>query len=191
MSENAMGGFLRDDSEEKVKKRGFDNSSITLPLAKDDLCVFCESVPIDLEIKNTFEMTVCLKCTRTQLKLITKTKCISEYLLNDYELQHFKHLSRPNPRKGTWNDMQLFLEAEIIEFATEKFGSLSNIESIKLERKLKLKQRKLKKIKQSVRELKRKTFLVPENKKHIHNFINKGDTYSLCECGMRIEEEEL
>ncbi|KAM0681546.1 DNA repair protein rad14 [Glugoides intestinalis] len=190
MSTGDMGGFHR-DSEEKDKKRGVDNTSIIVPLEKGDLCVFCEGVPVDLEIKNTFNMTVCLKCTRTQLKLITKTKCISDYLLNDCELQHFKHLSRPNPRKGTWNDMQLFLETEIVEFAIKKFDSISNIESIKMERKVKIKERKLKKIKQSVRELKKKTFLVPESKKHIHKFTNKNGTYSSCECGMKIEEEEL
>lgn len=115
---------------------------------------------------------------------------MSDYLLTDDELKNFGHLSRQNPHKGTWNDMLLFLEFQIKEYAIEKHGSLENIQKEKEERKRRAKDRKIEKMKKRIKELKKKTFLKLPNQKHTHVFVNNGKQSS-CECGMTIEEEEL
>lgn len=190
MDENDEGGFFLENEDQKKKNVLQEELSIKLPIKDNIQCKFCSGIPIDVEIKKIFEMNVCSSCSRTELKFITKTKCITEYLLTSDELKQFKYLSRPNPHKGTWNDMQLYLESQIVEFALEKYDSLQNIELEKDDRKKKKKQKKLDKVKKRVKELKKKTFIAPEVRKHQHKFISKNG-HSECECGMKIEEEEI
>lgn len=190
MDENEGCGFFLENVDEEVKETVQEDPSIILPVSSNAKCKFCNGIPLDIEIKKTFGINVCSSCSRTELKYITKTKCTSEYLLTSDELKQFKYLSRPNPHKGTWNDMQLYLEAQIVEYALKKYDSLENIELEKDNRKVKKKQKKLDKMKKRVKELKRKTFIPHQVEKHQHKFVTKNG-YSECECGMRIEEEEI
>lgn len=188
-SEKEECGFFCDGCGE-ASKNVAEDPSVLVPVKPQDRCMYCGRVPLDHEIKSVFGMNVCGPCSRTELRFITKTRCMREYLLTSDELRHFKCLTRPNPHRGTWNDMQLFVEHSIQEFAIEKHGGLEAIEKIKEDRKVKNKARKLEQVKKRVRDLKRRTFLARNKESHIHRFINKG-SISVCECGMKIEEEEL
>lgn len=183
-------GFFREEDTEQNQKI-IEDLGITIPLQKENTCKFCQSVPIDLEILKCFKIPVCYTCNREKLKFITKTTCKQEYLLSDDELKQFKFLTRPNPHKGTWNDMQLYLENEIRDFSIQKHGSNELIAEKKSTKKEKRKQSKLKKIKNRVKELKKKTFLPEEKVKHVHKFIYKGNGKSECDCGMKIDQEEF
>lgn len=187
--EESKGGFFLDPgtTKEAVEE---DDQSITIPLTKSECCMYCERIPVVIEIKRAFSICVCSSCSRTHLRFITKTQCRSNYLLTEEELRDFKYLSRPNPHKGTWNDMQLYLEREISDFSLARHGTMEQIELIKESRKARSKRRKMDKIKQRVRELKKKTFLAALKEKHKHSFVSKG-RFSECCCGMRIEEEEI
>lgn len=189
MHEDEEFGFFRDENATPSRK-STEDSSIVVPVDSADKCIFCGEVLLNCEIKRLFQMNVCSGCSWEKLKFITKTRCIQEYLLTVDELKHFSYLSRPNPHKGTWNDMQLFLEDQIKEFAMEKYDSLEAIEKIKKDRERQRKTRKLENVKKRVKELKRKTFLNIRKEKHIHKFENR-DNKTVCECGMEIEEEEI
>ncbi|ELA42783.1 DNA repair protein [Vittaforma corneae ATCC 50505] len=191
--ENEECGFFRNESSAAFKNVVEDPSilvSILVPVKPKDCCMHCGRVPLDYEVKNVFDISVCTSCSRTELKFITKTKCLQDYLLTPDELKQFKYLTRPNPHKNTWNDMQLFIESQIQEFAVGKHGKLETIEKLKEDRKIKNKTRKLESVRRRVKDLKKRTFLTHYEEKHIHKFISKGNI-SICECGMSIEEEEL
>lgn len=184
------GGFFGDtDSAADSRQKGEDQS-ITIPLSRGECCMYCGGVPVVSEIKRVFSMCVCSPCSHAHLKLITKTQCKANYLLTEEELRDFRHLSRPNPHKGTWNDMQLYLEREISDFSIAKHGSMEQIEATKETRRARTRRRKRERIKHRVRELKRKTFLAVSGERHVHSFVHKG-AFSECSCGMRIEEEEI
>lgn len=177
-------GFFRDEDGEKEAKK-----TPSIPSHRGR-CMFCDQPPLDAEMEKTFGIAVCTHCSRAELKFVTKTTCMQDYLLTAEELRQFGCLSRPNPRKGSWNDMQLYLEDQIKKYAIEKHGALEAISKLKEERQAKKKAKKLEKVNKRVKELKRKTFIPERREKHVHRFVNKGKT-SVCECGMEIEEEEL
>lgn len=190
ISSEENGGFFVED-EIIEKKEVKEDPSVLLPINLKEACFYCHSFPIDQEVMKIFKRPVCYGCNRTKLKFITKTTCKDEFLLNDEELKQFSYLTRPNPHRGTWNDMQLYLEDEIKKFSFEKYGDEEQILKMKIEKKAKSKNVKLQKIKNKVKELKRKTFLQPTEAKHVHKFVKISEKYSKCSCGMRIEEEEL
>ncbi|KAM0675821.1 DNA repair protein rad14 [Gurleya vavrai] len=162
------------------------------PIEKNKKCCYCSSVPIDSEIFNVFNRKVCKKCKFDKLKLITKTTCKDNFLLCDEELKDFKYLTRPNPHKGTWNNMNLYLEDEINNFAIEKYGSLDKIEILKNERIENMLERKKNRMKKSLRELKRKTIVKTKNSndRHEHDFYYDGNKKK-CKCGLEFEEENI
>lgn len=170
-----------------------EEQNIELPLEKNKTCSFCGGIPIDKEFYFTFNLKTCNKCKFKNISLITKSTCIKEYLLTQEEIASFKYITRPNPHKGNWSDMQLYLKNEIEDFSIKKYKSLEEIEKIKLTRKNNLLERKKRKIKTKIKELKKKTFLGKEieyKEKHVHNFVNKNGV-SVCDCGLIVEEEEF
>lgn len=123
--------------------------------------------------------------------MITKSTCQNTYLLNDYDLKHFNYLVRPNPHKGTWSNMNLYIEEEIVKYAIQKYGSLEEIESIKTKRESDLLGRKKKRMRKVVKDFKRKTLLSkPRNERHSHRFEVSGGV-KRCDCGLEYEEEEI
>lgn len=182
------GGFFPEPEEDILSKNIVDVQSLSLVLEQNDSCMYCKAVPIVFEIKKVFSILICKSCSKTDLKFITKTQCKSSYLLTEEELKEFKCLKRPNPHKGSWSDMALYLEKQIYDFSVKKHGDMSLIEKIKSERKEKTKNRKINKIKVKIKELRRKTFLKKKEEIHKHIFVAKG-CYSECSCGMKIDEE--
>lgn len=161
-------------------------------LISDELCESCTKNEIDHELKNIFDLKICKACKREKLKFITKTTCKEEYLLDDYDLKTLKFLIRPNPHKGTWTNMNLYLQNEVITVSLKKHTSLENIEKIKKEKNEKWLEKKRKKITKTVREYRRKTLLeqVKDNKRHVHEFVVNGKMKK-CSCGLEFEEEEI
>lgn len=190
MDQEESGGFFQEPETAPADSKVKEDCSLSLNADQNESCMYCKAVPVVFEIKKIFSIRVCSSCSRTNLKFITKTQCKSNYLLTEEELGEFRFLSRPNPHKGSWSDMILYLEKEIVDFSMRKHESIENIELIKIERKEKIKRGKIEKIKTKVKDLKRKTFLRAKEDKHKHAFVSKGD-YSECNCGMRIDEEIL
>ncbi|KAF7684674.1 DNA repair protein rad14 [Astathelohania contejeani] len=176
------GGFIRSNNETKPIKYVEDHI---------EYCSHCKSNEIDNEFYTTFNLSVCYNCKWDKHSLITKTECIKEYLLSKDEIKNLKYLVRPNPHKGSWNNMNLYLKNEIENLAIDKYGTLEKIKELKNERKEMLIERKKRRFKKKVRDLKKRTRLKIKNEeRHIHEFISiNGKTK--CECGMEIEQEEF
>lgn len=188
--EGMEGGFLPDKTED-VPGDVREDEAILLPVSLNRRCRHCMHIPIDEEIERTFGIDVCRDCRYRQLRFATKTSCMSNYLLTNEELGEFRFLVRPNPHKGTWSDMHLYLEDEVERFAVEKWGSLDAIRDMRERRCRMLEERKVRKLKARVRDLKRSTRIrVDAGERHVHEFVEDGDV-SRCACGMAVEQEEM
>ena len=120
---------------------------------------------------------------------------MTEGELNDPVL---KHISKPNPHKSTWSDMKLFLRMQVQDFALQRWGTLEAIERERQKRENQLIQRKEKRFKRKLLELRKKTRTdLWKNKRedgpsHVHTFTVTASGSSRCSgCGLEIEEEEL
>lgn len=183
-------GFFPEENGKDVSKT--EDIVVTFPLSDLNTCRYCGSVPLNPELLKTFNINVCKQCGYTKLKFVTKTTANKEYLLANEDFKDLKYISRPNPHKGTWHDMHLYLLDEILEIATLKYNSLEKIEEIKIERENVNKKRKIKKLKSKIRDLKRRTIVKqPVGEKHSHNFEGDGTTKRCTICGMIIEQEEV
>lgn len=192
-STESEGSFFNEKKESKteIKNKIVDEFFVDESLNNDTVCKFCSKCPIDQELKNIFGLNVCRSCKKN-IKFITKTTCKENYLLSDYDLKEFKHLTRPNPHKGTWSNMNLYLEDEIINCAKTKYENLENIEKIKEKREIDLMERKKKKLRKNIRDYKRKTILIKKNikPKHEHQFVIENGIKK-CKCGLEFEEEDI
>ncbi|AFM99211.1 Rad14-like DNA excision repair protein [Encephalitozoon hellem ATCC 50504] len=183
------GGFFPE--KESSEKEAKEDEPILLPVSLDKRCKYCSQIPLDDEIKKTFGISVCRPCRYDVLKFVTKTSCLSDYLLTGDELKEFRFLERPNPHKGTWSNMHLYLQEEIEEFAVRKWGSLEKIEEMKRRRKKETDDRKIRRLRKRVKALRRRTRMdIRSDERHVHVFKVDGDV-SRCECGMSVEQEEL
>ncbi|EJW01343.1 DNA repair protein [Edhazardia aedis USNM 41457] len=189
-SEEEAGFFKKPEIKNNEPKKIHENNNLILS-NHEKICKFCQSIPIDDKMNNIFNLLVCKKCKFEKIKLITKTTCCDTYLLNNEDLKGIKFMKLPNPHKGNWSDMSLYIEDEIIKIAKEKYGSIENIEKIKNERSLKLMERKKKNIRKKIREFRKKTVLERKIEvKHKHNFIEENGMKK-CKCGLEYEEEEI
>lgn len=179
------GGFFR---EEEAPRKRADSDSLLLPVT--EVCAYCGSAPVLDEIKKCFGILVCGRCNRTKIKLITKTKCREYYLLTEEEMRQFRCMSRPNPHRGGWNDMQLYVEEEICAYSLRKHGGDEELHERRKERGEKGKKTKLTRMKRQIKEMKRQVFLKPRKEAHRHVFKQQGNK-GVCECGMEVEQEEI
>jgi DNA-repair protein complementing XP-A cells len=135
--------------------------------------------------------------------------------LKDAEL--LPHLNKPNPHKSHWHDMMLFLRYQVEEYAFKtKWGSAEALDAEFEKREIDKKERKEKKFKLKLNDLKKKTRseayrrnLKNGNKgggqfgdrigegKHEHEWgqtveNEEGISVKSCvECGMEVEELEF
>ncbi|TBU06145.1 DNA repair protein Rad14 [Hamiltosporidium magnivora] len=186
------GGFLLEKDEQK-KIDPKKDKDIILPYENNTSCKFCSNLNIDDEMHNIFGIFVCRDCRYKELKFITKTSCKKDYLLTEEEISIFKYLVRPNPHKGNWSDMNLYLKNEIEAFSLNKYKSFELLEE---EKKIRLDNRQKKNKKKfigKIRDLKRRTRISKKEikeEKHVHNFITV-DGVTKCSCGMVIEMEDI
>lgn len=165
---------------------------------------------LDDFIQKNYRVKVCCKCREShpdRFSLLTKTAAREEFLLTDEELAdsaRVPHISKPNPLKPTWSNMQLFLREQVIAFALEKWGSLEGIEAEAQRRADAQQSLKEKKYTKNLKELRRKTKLVKKvdpsklkthHHRHVfeeHKDLASGMTESRCtECGFKVISEEL
>lgn len=191
-SEHESGGFFKTNDKPTPTITKTQLSPPSSPPSTSIQCMHCSTPNIIIELKNIFNINICSECKKQHLKFITKTTCKEQYLLTDYDLSPLKSLQRPNPHKGTWSNMSLYLESEAINIAIAKYKSLEMLEVIKNEKCNKYLEMKRKKAKKIVREYKRKTLLkVDKNHvKHKHVFVESGKMKK-CQCGLEYEEEDI
>lgn len=182
------GGFFTSE-EPTLSKRDVDET-LSHSQEPSHTCVYCGSLFISAKIGRVFGIYVCTKCARAKLPMITKTKCKEEYLLTDEDLMKHKHMDRPNPHQGSWHDMQLYIEEDIIRASIQKYGSEEEIRRIRDERKVTNRERRMGKIKRQVGKLKQKVFIKPREPKHRHVFKSDGQQ-CVCECGFTVKGEEI
>ncbi len=187
------GGFFKENQKEAIRKS--DNSEdLVIPISENEKCKYCSKIPIIIDVQRSFNINICKNCVYNNLKLIPKTECKKNYLLSECEIKQFKYISRPNPRGGTWSEMKLFKEDEIAEFAYKKYGSNEKLEYEKKFRLANAKKKKINKLKQSIKNMKKRTFLKKKQEDHKHKFktiINGSEELGVCECGLEVSLEEI
>lgn len=187
-------------------------------------CRECNSLEVDWKWQDVFGVGVCKACKDKipeKYSLLTKTEAREDYLLTDPELRDeelLPHLEKPNPHKF-YNNMQLFLrlQVEAYAFSDKKWGSPEALD-IEYEKRQKVaKERKEKKFKNKLDELKKRTRVEAYKRarilgdagadvqfgdrikgigdKHVHEWgrstldPESGMTKKRCEdCGMEVEE---
>ncbi|RCI16116.1 hypothetical protein L249_3218 [Ophiocordyceps polyrhachis-furcata BCC 54312] len=187
-------------------------------------CRECRSLEIDFVWEEVFHICICHRCKEQypeKYSLLTKTECKQDYLLTDPELRDadlLPHLSKPNPHKTHWHDMNLFLRFQVEEYAIKtKWGSAEALDAEYERREGQKKARKEAKFKDKLIELKRKTRTdafrrqagtlgktgaskfgdAIGGQRHVHEWGRtvanaEGMTVKTCnECGMEVEELEL
>ena len=128
-------------------------------------CRECSSLEIDHVWAEVFKLYVCAACKERlseKYSLLTKTECKEDYLLTDGELRDeelLPHLSKSNPHKSHWHDMMLFLRCQVEEYAfsDKKWGSPEKLDEEFERRQRAKKERKEKKFREKLTELKKKT----------------------------------
>ncbi|KAK4621278.1 DNA repair protein RAD14 [Fulvia fulva] len=185
-------------------------------------CRECGSLEIDWQWDEVFHIHVCNTDKEKypeKYSLLTKTEAKEDYLLTDPELkdeQLLPHLEKPNPHKAHWNSMMLYLRCQIEEYAfsDKKWGSPEALDKEFEKRQKDAKDRKEKKFKNKLQELKKRTRVdaykrargggggefgdVLGGGKHEHEWgrsVDDPETGMMkkrCnECGMEVEELEL
>jgi DNA-repair protein complementing XP-A cells len=191
-------------------------------------CRECNSLEIDWKWQDVFGISICGSCKDKfpdKYSLLTKTEAREDYLLTDPELKDedlLPHLERPNPHKTNWNNMQLFLrlQVETYAFSPQKWGGPEKLDEEYEKRSKIAKERKEKKFKNKLDELKKRTRVEAYKRarmmgdssadvqfgdrirgigdKHVHEWGRSvldpetGMTKKRCEeCGMEVEELEF
>lgn len=178
-------------------------------------CWECDSWEIDWTWYDVFRCRVCNSCKEKlaeKYSLLTKTECKEDYLITDPELKDkeiLPHMTKPNPHKTTWNDMQLFLRYQVEARAVAKWGSFEALDAEFEKRAGEKRKKKEEKFKSKLRELKNRTRVETWKRKggdgsgarpkgkHEHVWgvlVEKGDGVALrtCEeCGLEVEEVVL
>ncbi len=128
-------------------------------------CRECKSLEFDFVWDEVFKIQVCRACQEKypqKYSLLTKTEVKDDYLLTDEECRDeelLPHLTKPNPREKRWHDMWLFLRCQVEAYALgpKRWGSADALDAEFERRQAQTKERKEKKFKKGLLELKRKT----------------------------------
>ncbi|KAI9106128.1 XPA protein C-terminus-domain-containing protein [Phlyctochytrium arcticum] len=202
---DSRGGFLFEEqptgeAAEPKKAKVVSDPPINLMMNESSLCETCQSIDLDPHYLKHFGVHVCKSCKdehTEKYSLLTKTECRQDYLLTESELRDAKrlpHWIKPNPHKSTYSNMLLYLRKQVEEFAWDKWGSPEALDKTFEDREQVKKERKEKKWKAKVSELRRKTrtstWQRDVNEKHEHVYgepihLPETDEYQItCDCGM-------
>lgn len=201
-------------------------------------CADCGSLEIDWTWDEVFKVQVCSRCKEAngeKYSLLTKTNCKQDYMLTDRKLlllnilycskltnnstaelkdiDLLPHLSKPNPHKSHWHDMNLFLRFQVEEYAIKvKWGSEEAMDAEFEKRQTDKEKQREKKFKKGLRELQKTTKGASMRKKynnankraefgdrvgdgkHVHTWGvglegENGETVRTCtDCGLEISE---
>ncbi|KAJ2387230.1 DNA repair protein rad14 [Coemansia sp. RSA 2611] len=193
-------GFLEEDptagSPEKKKRKVVSIDDIPFDPSSETKCCECGSVDLDMVYLKIFKVMVCKPCIDKipdKYSLLTKTEAKEAKLFPVWE--------KANPHKSTWNNMLLYMRQHLESFAAKKWDGLDNLDK-EFERRIDEKrERKEKKYKQSVANLRRRTRVEEWEKTrrqrlnievaHEHDYepIDDGSEQKCTICGMVIEVE--
>ncbi|SCU80278.1 LADA_0B06150g1_1 [Lachancea dasiensis] len=127
-------------------------------------CVECHiNTELDPLLHDVFKLQVCKACAKSlpeKYSLLTKTECKEDYFLTDPELNDnalFNRFEKPNPHSGTFARMQLFVRCQIEAFAYQKWGGETGLDGEWQRREEAKAQRREKKYKEKMREMRVKT----------------------------------
>ncbi|PJF19477.1 DNA repair protein [Paramicrosporidium saccamoebae] len=205
------GGFLHPSQPDSTLKdtrearRLNDDIIVTYPLEGNATCRHCTSIELDAVLKTHFSINVCHNCREihsNNYRLLTKTTVKDEYLLTDEELADtsvLPFMTKPNPYKSTWSDMQLYLSMHVEKFAVKKWGSLEALQQEITRRESTKEARKEKKFKEKLKELRLKTrsksssaLSSRASRRHVHCFEIVAAGLKRCtECQLEVEEEDI
>ncbi|KAJ2492961.1 DNA repair protein rad14 [Coemansia sp. RSA 2050] len=189
-------GFLEEDttagSPEKKKRKVVSIDDIPFDPNGETKCCECGSVDLDMVYLKIFKVMVCKPCIDKipdKYSLLTKTEAKEAMW------------EKANPHKSTWNNMLLYMRQHLESFASKKWDGLDNLDK-EFERRIDEKrERKEKKYKQSVANLRRRTRVEEWEKTrrqrlnievaHEHDYepIDGGSEQKCTICGMVIEVE--
>ncbi|KAJ2756334.1 DNA repair protein rad14 [Coemansia pectinata] len=206
-------GFLEEDSaaagspEKKRKVVSIDDIPFNPDPSEATKCCECGSIDLDMVYLKVFKVMVCKPCVDKipdKYSLLTKTEAKEDYLLTDSELRDrelFPVWEKANPHKSTWNNMLLYMRQHLELFAAKKWDGLENLDK-EFERRIDEKrERKEKKYKQSVANLRRRTRVeewektrrqrlnIDNTHEHVYEPIDDGSEQKCTICGMVIEVE--
>ncbi|KAJ1672422.1 DNA repair protein rad14 [Coemansia sp. RSA 25] len=221
-------GFLEEDPatagspEKKRKVVSIDDIPFNPEPNDETKCCECGSIDLDMVYLKIFKVMVCKPCIDNipdKYSLLTKTEAkeassasnsseginlyTGDYLLTDSELRDrelFPVWEKANPHKSTWNNMLLYMRQHLESFAAKKWDGLENLDK-EFERRIDEKrERKEKKYKQSVANLRRRTRVEEWEKsrrerlkieaahEHVYEPIDESEQKCTV-CGMVIEVE--
>ncbi|KAK2630353.1 hypothetical protein QTJ16_001173 [Diplocarpon rosae] len=165
-------------------------------------CTECRSLEIDWQWDEVFKCQVCHACKEKfpeKYSLLTKTEVRTDYLLTNPELEDsdlLPHLSKPNPLKSHYHDMNLFLRFQVEAYAWTKWGSPEAMDAEAEKRKDDAARRKTKQFNKGLRELKKKTMTDKyrrdlQNGSRGGNFGDRiGDGKHVHSWGLAVETED-
>ncbi|KAK7534232.1 XPA protein C-terminus-domain-containing protein [Phyllosticta citribraziliensis] len=133
--------------------------------SKQLVCRECGTPELDWTFQTTFNLLVCNRCKEEhadKYSLLTKTEAREDYLLTEPELRDeelLPRMERPNPHKASFHSMQLFVRCQVEEYAfsARKWGSAEALDDEFERREIQKKDRKEKKWKNKLEELKKRT----------------------------------
>ncbi|EMG45696.1 DNA repair protein RAD14 [Candida maltosa Xu316] len=167
---DTKGGFILDETHKRGDEQSFDDwkkkqqvrdMPPPMDLSQMSRCFECQSIDIDKNLYNNFNVRACRKCAKEKSEkysLLTKTEAKEDYLLTEPELADTSLLPRiekPNPHG--YSKMQLFVRFQVEEFAWKKWGGPEQLD-LEWERREQNKvKRKEKKYQEQLREMRKKT----------------------------------
>ncbi|KAJ2813515.1 DNA repair protein rad14 [Coemansia furcata] len=203
-SKMSSGYYEYDFSKMNDTRAGFleeDPAAAGSPVKKRKV-VSIDDIPLDSDLNDEAK---CCECGSIDLDMVY-LKIFKDYLLTDSELrirELFPVWEKANPHKSTWNNMLLYMRQHLEEFATKKWDGLDNLDK-EFERRIDEKrERKEKKYKKSIANLRRRTRVEEWEKnrrqrlnietahEHVYEPVDGGDgSEQKCTiCGMVIEVE--
>lgn len=205
MAEEDGNGFKRKKFE---MPKPIEDPAMSINPEENPTCKLCNTFDIDHDIRRHYNVPVCRTCCEAhpeRFSLITKTEARTDYMLTDPELNDKDLLPRwekPNPRKTHWSNMFLYLREQVEEYAFKKWGGEDAMDAEFERREAVAKDRKDKKFKKELSDLRRRTrtstWQKDKHTRHVHSYGpsmpngDEGSSVQKCvECGMEIECEEF
>jgi DNA repair protein len=176
------------------------------PLPVLSLSIICAAggnLAYNVPFFKAFSVAVCNGCTAVhaaEYRLITKSTAASSYLLSESDLQPLSFLLKPNPSRGSFANMKLYRERDVLQAVQKRWGGE---EGVKEERERREKDRMAREVQKrrkgrlaAEKERKVREYRVDRidsSKGHKHKFVDlKPQGKQRCsECGFTLEYEEL
>jgi hypothetical protein len=119
------------EAESKRKK-----STLTCTVIDEETQEICGKSPVNESLYNHFQLTVCRSCKRAcnLYECITKSECVTEYLITEDIIKSMPYMERDNPHNPGWKPMKLYLRKHALEAALNRFGSIESLHQEKKRR---------------------------------------------------------